>query len=86
MLKVQNERISAIVTLIVQMFLVMNMILTAAGKNPIPLDEAVLTEVLTYILTIAWSVWTWWRNNNMTKAAVVGQMTTNQEKALEKEK
>ena len=80
MLTLKNERITAIVTVAVQIFLLVQSILTAAGKNPIPLDETTLSEVLTYILTAAWSVWAWWRNNNMTRAAVRGQMVTNSEK------
>lgn len=80
MLTLKNERITAIVTVAVQIFLLVQSILTAAGKNPIPLDETTLSEVLTYILTAAWSVWAWWRNNNMTRAAVKGQLVTNREK------
>lgn len=80
MLTLKNERITAIVTVAVQIFLLVQSILTAAGRNPIPLDETTLSEVLTYILTAAWSVWAWWRNNNMTRAAVKGQLVTNREK------
>ena len=80
MLTLKNERITAIVTVAVQIFLLVQSILTAAGKNPIPLDETTLSEVLTYSLTAAWSVWAWWRNNNMTSAAVKGQLVTNREK------
>lgn len=80
MLTLKNERITAIVTVAVQIFLLVQSILTAAGENPIPLDETTLSEVLTYILTAAWSVWAWWRNNNMTRAAVKGQLVTNREK------
>ena len=80
MLKLRNERISAIVTVVVQMFFVINAILTAAGRNPIPFDETAVTETLTYIITIGWSAWAWWRNNNLTKAAVKGQEVTNMEK------
>ena len=80
MLKVRNERITAIVNIIIQMILVLNAILTATGKNPIPVDESALAEVLTYILTIGWSAWIWWRNNNITEFAVKAQMFLNDEK------
>lgn len=84
-LKLKNERISSIVTIAVQMFLVINTILTAAGKNPIPLDESTATEFITYIVTGVWSVWTWWRNNNMTRAAVAGQLLINHIKKEEQD-
>lgn len=83
-MKLRNERISAVVTAIVQIFLLIQTILTAAGKNPIPLDETAVTEMLTYVVTGVWSLWTWWRNNNITRAAVAGQVTTNTEKELAK--
>ena len=86
MLKIRNERISAVVTAIVEVFLLINAILTAMGKDPIPFDATTATEFLTYIVTIVWSLWTWWRNNNMTRAAVAGQITTNTEKELARKK
>lgn len=84
MLKLKNERISALVTVAVQIFLLIQSVLTAMGKNPIPLDETQVSEILTYIVTGIWSVWSWWRNNNMTRAALIGQIATNHEKELKK--
>lgn len=86
MLKLRNERISAIVSVIVEVFLLINAILTAMGKDPIPFDATAATEMLTYIVTIGWSVLCWWRNQNITRAAVAGQMTTNAEKELGRKK
>lgn len=77
MLSVKNERITAVVTLAVQIFLVINSVLVAMGKDPIPLDETQITSAATYVATVFWSVWTWWRNNNVTRAAVMGQEVTN---------
>lgn len=78
-----QERLAAVVTVIVQMVLLINAFLTAAGKNPIPLDENAISETLTYFVTVAWNVWAWWRNNNVTKAAVEGQKVINTEKGIE---
>ena len=76
-LNLKNERITAIVTLAVNAFLVINSVLVAAGKDPIPLDETTASKMITYIVTAVWGVWTWWHNNNMTHAAVAGQLLTN---------
>lgn len=81
---VKQERITAIVTLIVQMFTIINAFFVAAGKNPIPFDENTITETLTYIITIAWNVWVWWHNNNVTEASVDGQKVTTMEKEKKK--
>ena len=86
MLTLKKERISAIANAIVELFLLINAILTAMGKDPIPFDATATTEMLTYIVTIVWSMWVWWRNNNVTRAAVAGQVTTNTEKELGRKK
>lgn len=68
-----NEKMKAIIRLLVQVILMINMILMVAGKNPIPFDESVVTEFLTTALTGASTVWIWWKNNNMTKEASYAQ-------------
>lgn len=68
-----NERSKAIIRLIVQMVLLINMGLTLAGKNPLDIDETALTDCLTTVVTVASSVWVWWKNNNMTEAAAYAQ-------------
>lgn len=69
------EKAKAIIRLLVQVILMINMILTAAGKNPIPIDESQLTEFLTYFVTGLGTVWIWWKNNNLTEAAQYAQET-----------
>jgi SPP1 family holin len=68
-----SERTKAIIRLIVQMVLLINMGLTLAGKNPLDIDETALTDCLTTIVTVASSIWVWWKNNNMTEAAAYAQ-------------
>ena len=51
-----------------------NMGLTVAGKNPIPFDEAQLTEWLTVAATGLSVIWSWWKNNNVTAAAQEAQV------------
>ncbi len=71
----KNQKRSAIIRLIVMAVLMVNMVLTLAGKNPIPFDEAQLTEWLTIAAAGLSTLWSWWKNNNMTAAAQVAQNT-----------
>lgn len=76
-----EERTKAIIRLAVQMVLLINMGLTLAGKNPLDIDETALTDCLTTIVTVASSIWVWWKNNNMTKAAEYAQKSLKALKA-----
>lgn len=73
-----NEKIKAIIRLIVMAVLMVNMGLTVAGKNPIPLDENALTEWLTVAAAGISAVYSWWKNNNVTKQAQQAQAVLNE--------
>ena len=76
-----NEKVKAIIRLIVMAVLLVNMGLTVAGKNPIPLDETALTEWLTVAAAGISAVYSWWKNNNVTKQAQQAQAVLNELKA-----
>ena len=65
-----NGRKEAIIRVVILGITWINAILTATGKNPIPFDEHAVTEVLSYIISGAVAVWTWWKNNNITQKAI----------------
>ena len=69
-----NGTSKAVIRLIVTGVLMFNAWLTAKGMNPIPLDEAMVTEVLTYIASGVSAVWIWWKNNNVTPEAKAAQI------------
>ena len=71
----KNQKRNAIIRLIVMAVLMVNMVLTLAGKNPIPFDEAELTEWLTVAAAGLSTLWSWWKNNNVTTAAQEAQNT-----------
>lgn len=73
-----NEKVKAIIRLIVMAVLLVNMGLTVAGKNPIPLDETALTEWLTVAAAGISAVYSWWKNNNVTKQAQQAQAVLNE--------
>lgn len=64
-----NELYKAIIRLLVTFILVLNAGLTAKGLNPIPFDESAVTDVLTQLFAAGSIVWSWWKNNNVTKSA-----------------
>ena len=47
-----------------------NQALTLAGKSPLPIEDAQVTELLSLIFTVAASLWAWWKNNSFTPAAI----------------
>lgn len=79
----KNETTKAIVRFIIGCVLLMNVILVAAGKNPIPFNEAAVTEWLSIAVSGAGTIWAWyWKNNNLTNAAKEAQ---NYKKALQED-
>lgn len=68
-----NGRAQAITRLIVTAVLFINAILTAMGKNPIPLDESAVGECVSLIVSGIAIVWSWWKNANITKDALYWQ-------------
>ena len=75
----------AIIRLVVLAVTLANAILTATGKNPIPFDEAAVTEVLSYVISGVAAVWAWWKNNDMTYEAEEGTRLMRQMKEEKKE-
>lgn len=69
---IQNES-KAIIRLVVTAVLLVNADLTAKGMNPIPFDANTFTEIAAQIVAGLAVIWSWWKNNNVTKAAAYAQ-------------
>lgn len=65
-----NEKLKGIIRLLVTLVLVFNSYLTAKGLNPIPFDENAFTEIATELFSGIAVLWSWWKNNNMTKESI----------------
>ena len=78
-----NELYKAIIRLLVTLVLVINAGLTAKGLNPIPFDESAVTDVLTQLFAAGSIVWSWWKNNNITKKARAQKEISNKLKTGE---
>ena len=69
----RTERIKAITTLIVTALLLVNTILTASGKNPIPYSESAVYELISNFLSAVAVLYAWWKNQNVTDEAIQAQ-------------
>lgn len=47
-----------------------NQCLSIAGKAVLPISDEQLEQVISLVLTIAISLWNWWKNNSFTKPAI----------------
>ena len=76
----RTERIRAITTLIVTALLLVNTILTASGKNPVPYSESAVYEIISNLLSAIAVLYTWWKNQNITEEAAKAQGWLNEMK------
>lgn len=60
-----------------------NQALTLAGKSPLPIEDAQVTELLSLVFTICASLWAWWKNNSFTQAAIAADEVMHDLKAKE---
>jgi len=65
--KVETETIVRTVLLFVALF---NQILTISGKNPLPFAEEDIYSFVSLLCTVVATVWSWWKNNSFTQAAL----------------
>ena len=63
----------------------MNTILTAAGKNPLPFSDTDAYSAVTTVATAVTAIIAWWKNNSFTQAAIEGDIVMKQLKAKAKE-
>ena len=65
-----NASKETIIRTIVLFVTLVNQILTVLGLNPLPFSETELYELLSLMATAGISLWSWWKNNSFTAAAV----------------
>lgn len=54
----------------VLVFALANQALTISGHNPLPFSEDEVGQAVSMIITVAASLWSWWKNNSFTQAAI----------------
>lgn len=66
-----------VVRIIVLVAALVNQILVATGKNPLPFADETIYELASVLVTVAVAVWNAWKNNNFTSEAKVTQKILN---------
>lgn len=68
---------STIVRTAILVLALVNQALSIAGKAVLPISDEQLEQVITLIITIAAAVWSWWKNNSYTDAAIEADILMN---------
>ena len=61
---------STIVRTALLILALINQCLSIAGKAVLPITDEQLEQVISLIITIAVSLWNWWKNNSFTSLAI----------------
>lgn len=49
-----------------------NQCLAMAGISPIPIEDEQVVTIISTAWTVVASLWSWWKNNSVTQAAIEG--------------
>lgn len=49
---------------------IINNALAIWGKSPLPIDDEMVAEVISFAFTVAAALAAWWKNNSFTKPAI----------------
>ena len=67
----RNVSSGTIARTVVLALAMINQILCIMGISPIPIDDEAIIEVVTTGAMIGAALWSWWKNNSFTKAAII---------------
>ena len=70
---VKNNKQSAIVRLIVLVILILNQTLITLGYEPLPFSDEQVYEAVSIVALVVMTLYSWWKNNNITDIALAGQ-------------
>lgn len=59
----------------------LNQVLCAIGKSPLPIESETLNQLVTSGITIVAALIAWWKNNSFTKEAIAADKEYNRLKA-----
>lgn len=66
----KNIKKDTIIRTIVLAIALTNQLLIAAGFNPLPFESQDISEFVSSVVTVAAALWSWWKNNSFTEAAL----------------
>lgn len=80
MKKVSKATIARTVVLTIAL---LNQVLTMSGYNPLPFADEAVYAAVTDVLTVAASIWAWWKNNSFSQSAIQADEFKDKLKAQE---
>lgn len=80
--KIQPDTIAR--TIILALALI-NQLLSATGHAVIPIEDETIESLVSYIVTVVVAIWTYWKNNSWTQAALRGDIVMKEIKSFGKE-
>lgn len=78
-------RTNAIARLIVLIILLGNQIMVMFGMEPLPYSDEEIYKAVSSVLAFGFSIYTWWKHNNITSEAEETQKILKQKKRYKKE-
>ena len=69
--------IKAVAALAAEVVLIVNMVLQAMGKPAVEIGTEQVSMAVNAVLTAVMTLYCWWKNQNITKDAVMGQEIIN---------
>ena len=66
-----NVKAGTIIRTVVLLFALMNQLLTATGRNPLPFSEEEVYQTLSAVLSAVTAIVAWWKNNSFSKEALI---------------
>lgn len=69
---------NSLVRTIILVIALVNQVLSAAGKSPLPIEDETVDMLISTGFTVVVSIWTWWKNNYISSKGI------KQKEALEK--
>lgn len=82
---VKNNKQSAIVRLVVLVILIINQTLITLGYEPLPFSDEQIYEAVSIVALVVITIYSWWKNNNVTDVALAGQAEIERIKGARKE-
>lgn len=78
-------RTNAIARLVVLIILLANQIMVMFGMEPLPYSDEEIYKGVSSVLAFGFSIYTWWKNNNLTDEAEETEHILRQKKQYKKE-
>ncbi|WP_214851618.1 phage holin [Exiguobacterium sp. s193] len=69
-----TDRHVAALRLIAPLYSIVNLTLLASGYDPLPFDTTAVDLAVTTVVGVTGTLIAWWKNNNLTPAAIEAQV------------